>query len=104
MFDRNHQRLRVKEGKIQKQDPTFAQMCFLGIFKYLMHCFVLCIILAFAGMLYVVSESREKRGFDSEIDLQVSALSWFLEHNPAYYGIKQKTKGKLDKSLKKVVE
>ena len=89
IFNKDYQEARVEFGKQENKNwrMGFAENCCLGIFKHLVHIFVLIIAMSFGVMMYIVAMNNED-GFDIDIDWHVSAVSYYIDNHPSVYGLK----------------
>lgn len=97
MWDFDYQRARAAVGKkLQSVGNTCCENCFLGLFKHLIHLFIIAIVLAFVCMSYIVIDQNtdvigyERSSFSlqtNQINQNAQMLDQYISHHPLYYGL-----------------
>ena len=89
MWDFNYQKNRVMKGKeYAKSGVSCCELFLTSVFKHLIHIFMVAFIIAFAGMLYIVSgDKNDNMGLGDDAVSQIEMLDSFISHHPTYFGL-----------------
>ena len=78
----------MKGKEYAKNGVSCCEVFLNFVFKHLIHVFLVAFIIAFAGMLYIVSgEKTDNMGLGDDTVQQIEMLDNFISHHPMYFGL-----------------
>jgi hypothetical protein len=89
MFDIRYQRARYlaqKENGDNAESSCEGRCCHF-MFRHLIHCFMLTIIVSFIAMVYFIEVANPEIHFDDNFEQEIEYMKGFMNANPQFYGM-----------------